>query len=124
MATTMIALGMYTLISSLFLRLRMTEQSRETSILKALGFKYQSIFKIWSLQSVFTVSLGIIGGLLAVHFFGRLLISLLLQFAGLGIKSIQLVPNIYVQFLMLPIVMVLLILIVTRILLVKERKLI
>ncbi|WP_414051894.1 ABC transporter permease [Macrococcus animalis] len=124
LATTMIALGMYTLISSLFLRLRMTEQSRETSILKALGFKYQSIFKIWSLQSVFTVSLGIIGGLLAVHFFGRLLISLLLQFAGLGIKSIQLVPNIYVQFLMLPIVMVLLILIVTRILLVKERKLI
>lgn len=85
--------GVAALITSLFLKLRLTRERRRMGVLSAIGFSTREIVAQVRLKTLLTVALGVGGGLAFAATAGESLVGGLLSLLGLGIASLRFITN-------------------------------
>lgn len=112
-----VSLSIISIILVLFLQLRLARDKRDIAVLKALGFLVKDI-QIQYITRIMSVAL--IGSLLASLLSlvtSNPLINLVLSVSGLGINNITLFPNFTLQYILWPILTLLIIFSVTSLIL-------
>lgn len=113
MATVVVGAFIAMLITVLFLKLRLAKDSSDIAILKAIGFSKKDIKEQYMIK-IGTVSLvGIIVGLIFTSLLGEKFVEAALSVSGLGIKTVELIINPLTQYIIYPILLMVLILAVT-----------
>lgn len=110
------------LITILFLKLRLAKDSSEISILKAIGFSEGDIKKQYMIKVGGVSILGIILGILLTNLIGESLVNAALSISGIGIKNINLITNSLIEYIVFPIVLIILIFIVISLVMRKTKK--
>jgi len=112
---SLLGIGIAGLITVLFLKLRLAKDVSQIAILKAIGFSVKDI-QVQYLVKIGVVTLaGIIMGIVSTHFLGNAVINAALSLTGLGINKVNLVPNIWIEFLICPAALMTIILTVTAV---------
>ena len=110
------------LITILFLKLRLAKDFSEISILKAIGFSEKDIKKQYMIKVSGVSILGIILGILLTNLIGESLVNAALSISGIGIKNINLITNSLIEYIVFPIVLIVLIHIVILAVMRKRKK--
>lgn len=110
------------LITILFLKLRLAKDSSEISILKAIGFSEGDIKKQYMIKVGGVSILGIILGILLTNLIGESLVNSALSISGIGLKNINLITNSLIEYIVFPIVLIILIFIVISLVMRKTKK--
>ncbi len=103
------------LITVLFLKLRLAKDLSEIAVLKAIGFSVDDITWQHMIKIGTTSILGILGGTFITNLLGKTLVNAALGLTGLGIKEVSLVRNPAMEYIIVPLLLIFLILLVTRI---------
>ena len=113
LATVIVGSFIAMLITVLFLKLRLAKDSSDIAVLKAIGFSKKDIKQQYIIK-IGTVSLvGILAGLIFTNLLGEKFVEAALSISGLGIKKIELIINPLTQYIIYPILLMVLILAVT-----------
>lgn len=102
------------LITILFLKLRLAQDQSEIAILKAVGFTYQDISLQFMIKIGIISTMGILAGVIISNLLGGNIVNFALSISGLGIKKVQLINNLLVNYIVCPVLLLLLILFVTK----------
>ncbi|WP_422486576.1 FtsX-like permease family protein [Gudongella sp. DL1XJH-153] len=105
------------LITVLFLRLRLARDLSEIAILKALGFTERDIKKQYLIKIGFVAIAGIFTGVILTGVFGERIVNLVLSISGLGVQKVELIVDPLVQYMLIPLLLLVLILLSTWIVL-------
>jgi putative ABC transport system permease protein len=103
------------LITVLFLRLRLAKDLSEIAVLKSIGFSERDVKQQYIIKIGYVALTGILGGIILTNLLGERIINLALSIAGIGIKSVELISNPIIQYIICPLLLLSLILLVTRI---------
>ena len=115
LATVIVGAFIAMLITVLFLKLRLAKDSSDIAILKAIGFSKKDIKQQYMIK-IGAVSLaGILVGLIFTNLLGEKFVEAALSISGLGIKKVKLIINPLTQYIIYPLLLMVLILAVTRI---------
>jgi len=95
-----IAVFVSILITSLFLKMIMTKDARETAIMRSLGFRLKDIQVQYQSSIIFVLAIGILTGTLAANTLGQKGVSLMGAF--IGMPDIQFVVNPFTVYLACP----------------------
>lgn len=98
--------GVAALITSLFLRLRLTRERQKMGVLSALGFSAGEIAGQVRLKSLLAVVAGVLLGLLFAATAGEALVGGFISLAGLGIAELAFIPNPWLVYLAYPLALV------------------
>lgn len=101
------------LITVLFLKLRLAKDSSDIAILKAIGFSKRDIKEQYMMKIGIVSLVGIIVGLICTSLLGEKFVEAALSVSGLGIKTVELIINPLTQYIIYPILLMVLILAVT-----------
>ncbi len=113
LVVTIIGASLAMLITALFLKLRLAKDLSEIAVLKAIGFsegdiKQQYMIKVGSVSAA-----GILMGVLLTDVIGERVVNFALNLAGLGVKKVELVSDLPVQYLLCPLFLLMLVLLAT-----------
>jgi len=109
----LIAAGMVALITGLFLKLRLAQNAAELAILTAIGFSGKDLTKQYLMKIGLVASAGVVAGILLAGLLGETALNFGLAFTGLGIKQVDFIINPFVNYLLVPIVFIVIALFVT-----------
>jgi putative ABC transport system permease protein len=101
------------LITVLFLKLRLAKDLSEIAVLKAVGFTEQDIKKQYMIKIGCVSIAGILVGTIFTDVLGEKIVNFALSLSGLGIKEVGLIVNPVLQYIMCPLLLLVLILLVT-----------
>lgn len=99
-------LGVVVLIASLFLRLRMTRNRQSMGTLATLGFAPDQIGSQVRFQTLITVALGAVLGVVLTATGGEAMVGVLLSLSGLGIAEVSFLPNPWLVHLAVPLTLI------------------
>ena len=99
-------LGVAALITSLFLKLRLTRERQRMGVLSAVGFSAREIGGQVRLKTLVTVVAGVALGLLLAATVGESLVGAFISLAGLGIAELAFIPNPWVVYLAYPLALI------------------
>lgn len=102
---------------SLFLKLRLVKDLSEIAVLKAIGFSVKDIRCQYMIKIGLTSVIAIISGILATNILGDKIVNIALGIMGLGVKKVELITNSTMEYIIIPLLLMSLILLVTRIVL-------
>lgn len=94
------------LITSLFLKLRLTRDRQKIGVLSALGFSAGEIIGQARLKALLTVVLGAVLGFVFAATAGQTVVGALIALAGLGIEQLTFIPNPLLVYLVYPLVLI------------------
>lgn len=103
------------LIAVLFLRLRLAKDSLDIAILKAIGFSDTDVIQQYMTKMGGVTFTGILVGIIFTNVLGNKIVNFALSVAGIGIKNVTLMINPVIQYILCPILLLILILVVTRV---------
>lgn len=116
-ASVIIGACLAMLISVLFLKLRLAKDLSEIAVLKAIGFSEYDI-KMQYLIKIGCVSItGILVGIILTDLLGERIVNVALSIAGIGVKKVELIANPVIEYIICPLLLMVLILFVTWIVL-------
>lgn len=98
--------GVALLITSLFLQLRLTRERTKMGVLSAVGFSSREIAFQVRFKILLTVVLGTLVGILLAATAGESLVGAVISLAGLGISSLDFIPNPWLVYLVYPLILV------------------
>jgi putative ABC transport system permease protein len=113
-AVTIIGACLAMLITVLFLRLRLAKDLSEIAILKAVGFSEADVRKQYMIKIGCVSAVGLLTGIILTNVLGAKIVNAALSAAGIGVKKVHLITNPVMQFILCPLLLLLLILVVTR----------
>jgi len=117
LATVIVGACLAMLITVLFLKLRLAKDLSKIAVLKAVGFSECDI-KQQYLIKVGCVSLtGILAGIILTNILGEKIVNAALRIAEIGIIKVELIANPIFQYILCPLLLIMLILFVTGIVL-------
>jgi putative ABC transport system permease protein len=87
------AIGVATLITSLYLTLRLAREKRRSGVLSALGFSGSELAAQLRFKAILTVVLGTVLGVAVAATLGEALVGAAISLAGLGISSLAFISN-------------------------------
>lgn len=99
-------LGVVALITALFVRLRMTRNRQSMGTLAALGFAPDQIGSQVRFQTLITVALGTVLGVVLTATGGEAMVGVLLSLSGLGIAEVSFLPNPWLVYLAVPLALI------------------
>ena len=103
------------LITILFLKLRLAKDLSEIAVLKAVGFSEHDINKQYMIKIGYVSIIGILAGIILTDFLGVKIVNAALSITGLGVKKIHLIVSPVMEYIICPLLLMVLILLVTRI---------
>lgn len=98
--------GVALLITSLFLKLRLTRDRRKMGVLSAIGFSTREIIIQVRLKTLLAVAVGVLLGLVFAAAAGEALFGVFISLAGLGITSLAFIPNSWLVYVAYPLMLV------------------
>jgi len=101
------------LITVLFLKLRLAKDLSEIAILRAIGFSEPDIKKQYLIKIGSVSITGILSGIILTAVLGENIVNLVLNISGLGVKEVALIGNPIVQYILVPLLLLVSILSVT-----------
>ncbi|WP_091540842.1 ABC transporter permease [Alkaliphilus peptidifermentans] len=110
------------LITVLFLKLRLAKDFSEIAVLKAIGFSELDIKKQYLIKIGCVSITGILAGIILTNVLGEKIINLVLSISGLGVKKVELIVNPLFQYILVPLLLQVLMLLVTLIVLKTIKK--
>lgn len=108
-----IGLSLAMLITILFLKLRLAKDLSENAVLKAVGFSERDIKQQYMIKIGFVAITGILAGIILTDVLGDKIVNAALSISGLGIKKVALIANPVIQYIVFPLLLLMLILLVT-----------
>lgn len=99
-----------TLITALFLKLRLAKDLSEIAVLKAIGFSEKDIRKQYLIKVGSISAAGILAGIIITDLLGEKSANIMLALAGLGIKKVDLIANPIAEYILCPLLFLALIL--------------
>ena len=114
-AVVVIGLCLAMLITVLFLKLRMVKDLSEIAVLKAIGFSEYDIKKQYMIKIGYVSITGIMAGIILTDVLGEKIVSVALGIAGIGIRKVELIANPVIEYIMCPLILMVLILFATGI---------
>jgi putative ABC transport system permease protein len=114
-AVVIIGACLVMLITVLFLKLRLAKDLSEIAVLKAIGFAEADIRKQYMIKIGCVSAVGLLTGIIVTNALGEKIVNAALSAAGIGVKQVDLITNPVIQFILCPLLLMLLILLVTRI---------
>lgn len=112
-AITIIGITLTMLITILFLKLRLVKDLSEIAVLKAVGFSEQDINKQYMIKMGCVSILGVLIGIILTNLLGEKIVNTALGVAGIGIKKVHLITNSVMEYIICPLLLIILILLVT-----------
>lgn len=116
-AIVIIGASLSTLITVLFLKLRLAKDLSEIAALRAIGFSEKDIKMQYMIKIGCVSIIGIIVGIILTDILGDKIVSVALSFTGLGVKKVELINNYLIEYITCPLLLMVLILFVTWIIL-------
>ena len=113
LAIGIIGIALTMLITILFLKLRLVKDLSEIAVLKAIGFSEQDINKQYMIKIGCVSILGILVGIILTDLLGEKIVNAALGVAGIGIKKVHLITNPLIEYIICPLILIILILLVT-----------
>lgn len=101
------------LITVLFLKLRLAKDLSQIAVLKAVGFTERDIKKQYLIKIGCISITGILTGIIVTDLLGEKTVDFALGMAGLGIKRVELIADPVIQYIISPLLLLLLILLAT-----------
>ncbi|MDR7855311.1 FtsX-like permease family protein [Tissierella sp.] len=101
------------LITVLFLKLRFAKDLSEIAVLKAIGFSEQDLSKQYMIKTGFVSIMGILAGIIFTDLLGEKIVNAALGIAGIGVKKVHLITNSVMEYIICPLLLMMLILLVT-----------
>jgi putative ABC transport system permease protein len=114
-AVVIIGACLVMLITVLFLKLRLAKDLSEIAVLKAVGFAEADIRKQYMIKIGCVSAVGLLTGIIITNALGEKIVNAALSAAGIGVKQVDLITNPVIQFIIVPLLLMFLILLVTRI---------
>ncbi len=114
-AIVIIGVALAMLITILFLKLRLAKDLSEIAVLKAVGFSEHDINKQYMIKIGYVSIIGILAGIILTDFLGEKIVNAALSITGLGVKKIHLIVSPVMEYIICPLLLMVLILLVTRI---------
>ncbi|GAA0719980.1 ABC transporter permease [Clostridium malenominatum] len=112
-AIVIIGIALTMLIAILFLKLRLVKDLSEIAVLKAIGFSEQDINKQYMIKMGCVSILGVLVGIILTDLLGEKIVNAALGVAGIGIKKVNLITNPIMEYIICPLLLIMLILVVT-----------
>lgn len=112
-AIVIIGIALTMLIAILFLKLRLVKDLSEIAVLKAIGFSEQDINKQYMIKMGCVSILGVLVGIILTDLLGEKIVNAALGVAGIGIKKVHLITNPIMEYIICPLLLIMLILVVT-----------
>lgn len=104
-AIVIIGACLATLITVLFLKLRLAKDLSEIAVLKAIGFSEYDIKQQYMIKIGCVSISGILAGVILTDALGEKIVNAALNIAGLGIKKIELIANPVAMYIMCPLIL-------------------
>lgn len=101
------------LITVLFLKLRLAKDLSEIAVLKAIGFSENDIKQQYMIKIGCVAITGIVAGIILTDVLGEKIVNAALSIAGIGVKKVGLIANPLIEYIMCPLLLMLLVLLVT-----------
>ena len=99
-------IGVALLITSLFLKLRLTRERNKMGVLMALGFSAREIGFQVRFKLLLTAGVGVLAGILIAATAGQWFVGAVISLAGLGISSLNFIVNPWVVYLAYPLMLI------------------
>ncbi len=99
-------IGVALLITSLFLKLRLTRERSNMGVLTAIGFSAQEISAQVKLKVLLTVIAGTVAGVVGASTVGEWLVGTVISLAGLGLVDLDFIPNPWLVYLAYPSILI------------------
>jgi putative ABC transport system permease protein len=99
-------IGVAVLITSLFLKLRLTSDRRKMGTLSAIGFSTVELIAQVKVKTLLAVTVGTLLGLLFAATAGESLVGFFISLAGLGIANLTFIPNVLLVYVAYPAILV------------------
>lgn len=99
-------IGVAVLITSLFLKLRLTSERRKMGALSALGFSTRELIAQVRGKTLLSAAAGTLVGLLFAATAGESVVGFLISLAGLGITDLAFIPNAPLAYVAYPLMLV------------------
>lgn len=93
------------LIIRLFMRLRIAGETIQIAYKRALGISLSDVKKQELYPVLIAALLGILSGTVTANLFGHILAGTFLSILGIGIREIQLTPDIFLSWMMIPLIL-------------------
>lgn len=103
------------LITVLFLKLRLAKDLSEIAVLKAIGFSERDIKQQYMIKIGCISIIGLLTGIILTNVLGEKIVNTALGIAGIGVKEVHLINNPVMEYIICPLLLMVLILFVTRI---------
>jgi putative ABC transport system permease protein len=113
LAVVIIGFCLAMLITVLFLKLRLAKDLSEIAVLKVVGFSELDIIQQYLIKIGVVSIFGILSGIFVTDVFGERMVNAALSLAGLGIKQVELIANPVLQYVVVPLFLLILVLLVT-----------
>lgn len=101
------------LITVLFLKLRLAKDLSEIAVLKAVGFSEHDIKQQYMIKIGCISITGILAGIILTDVLGEKIVNVALSIAGIGVKKVELIANPVIEYIICPLLLMVLILFVT-----------
>lgn len=112
-ASVIIGLCLVMLITVMFLKLRLAKDLSEIAVLKAIGFSELDIKQQYLIKIGFVSITGIMAGIILSDVLGERIVNAALSVSGLGVKKVELINNPLIEYIICPLLLLVLILLVT-----------
>lgn len=99
-------IGVALLITSLFLKLRLTRERTRIGVLTAIGFSAQEIAAQVTIKVLLTVVVGTLVGTVVAATAGEALVGGAISLAGLGLTQLKFIPNVWLVYVAYPLIMI------------------
>lgn len=99
-------IGVALLITSLFLKLRLTKDRQKLGVLTAIGFSTRELVSQVVLKTLMMVAIGTVIGVLLAATLGEAMVGGLISLAGLGIAKLSFLPNPLLVYLVFPLILI------------------
>ncbi len=98
--------GVALLITSLFLKLRLTRERSKMGVLTAIGFSSKEISAQVKFKVLLAVVVGTVAGILGAATVGEWFVASVISLAGLGIVNLDFIPNPWLVYLAYPLILI------------------
>ena len=99
-------IGVAVLITSLFLKLRLSSERRKMGVLSAIGFSAREIIAQTRGKTLLLAAVGTVAGLVFTATLGESLVGGLISLAGLGIAQLEFLPTVWLVYGAYPLILV------------------
>ncbi|SER23748.1 putative ABC transport system permease protein [Gracilibacillus ureilyticus] len=113
LASSIIGICLTILITVMFLKLRLAKDFSEIAALNAIGFSEVDIRQQYLIKTGAVAMTGILAGIVITDVLGERIVSSLLSLSGLGINKVAFISNPFIEYIICPGLLLVLILLVT-----------